>query len=155
MDDRGVWSNGCVTGTRLAIEPAPYSQLGFTSTATEGGINWIFYQGNDKKIVVCHYQANMAFCQTGNGRGVFQTALAGTPLTANWAAQCRVYYQAESGLHEEYYRGETDLTWRLGTLSSLSPPCFLLLAQRLTLTKTQAPTTPSGWSSHRARPCPQ
>jgi hypothetical protein len=75
MDDKGVWSNGCVTGTRLAIKPAPYSQLGFTSTATEGGVNWIFYQGNDEQVVVCHYQPNLAFRQAGSGRGVFQPGL--------------------------------------------------------------------------------
>jgi hypothetical protein len=126
MDAKGVWSNGCVSGTKLAIEPAPYSQLGFTSTATEGGVNWIFYQGNDKKIVVCHYQANMAFCQTGSGHGVFQSALAGTPLTANWAAQCRVYYQTVGGVHQGYWRNEGSRKWGLG-IPPLSPlsHCFL------------------------------
>ena len=56
-----------MTGTKLMIEPAPYSQLAFTSTPTEGSINWIFYQGRDKKIVECHYRRNMVFCQDGSG----------------------------------------------------------------------------------------
>jgi hypothetical protein len=128
MDDKGVWSNGCVTGTKLTIEPAPYSQLASTSAWKEGGINWIFYQGKDREIVECYYQANMALCQDGNGRGVFQPALAGTPLTANWVHECWVYHQTEGGLHEGYWRSVNDGKWRLGTPPhplSPFPSCFI------------------------------
>ena len=127
MDDGGVWSNGCVTGTRLTIEPAPYSQLAFASGRTDGGTSWIFYQGKDKEIVECYYGADMVFCQDGSGRGVFQPALAGTPLTANWAEECRFFYQTEAGMHEEYWCSLSDGKWRLGTLPLFhSPSCFLL-----------------------------
>ena len=131
MDDKGVWRYGCVTGTKLTIEPAPYSQLAFTSTWTHGGINWIFYQGKGDQIVECYYQADMVFCQDGGGRGVFQLAFAGTPLTANWAGECRVYYQTLAGVHEGYHRDESNGIWRIGIPPLLSPsPSFFLLPSR-------------------------